>query len=129
MKYTGLSVILLLIIGLLPVAKRCAGEAGWAEGVHLCACTVKARLDAGWNTRRVLAHYYAPDGRPDKAMLDGAAKGLAGEECPANVYYLFSATDIRRLGLSQKCASAVSAQGQKRVYAYPRDALRRCRGV
>lgn len=55
----------LLIIATLPfataVANRCKGE--FSAAIPECACTVRNRIEAGWNPARVLSAYYAPDSR------------------------------------------------------------------
>lgn len=121
------TLVFLLVIAVLPVAAKCSGEAGWDDGVHLCACTVKARIDAGWAEHRVLEAYYATDGEPSLSMIEQAQLGLNGEGCPADSYYLFGAGDVRYLGLDLACASGQSFGNDKWVYSFPRMALNQCR--
>lgn len=121
------ALVLILAIAVLPVANRCAGEAHWPEAVHLCACTVKARLDQGWSPGRVLSAYYAPSARANDEMIAAAKNGLAGNNCPDDAYYFFGAGDVRRLRLDRNCATAESHGNGKTVYSFGRNALRECR--
>lgn len=107
------------------VAARCSGEASFA--VQACACTVKNRIDAGWNPHRVLTHYHAPDVRPAPAAVEVTRATLAGElDCPPAYYYLWSHTDIVQIGLRHEDASGKFCDERGRcVFAFPRDALKR----
>lgn len=107
------------------VAARCRGEASFA--VQACACTVKNRIDAGWKPHNVLNHYYASDVRPASDAVQTVQATLAGElDCPPTYYYLWSHSDIARIGLRYEDASEkfCDKRGQC-VYAFPRDALKR----
>lgn len=116
--------VLLLAAPLTPqaVAARCAGES--SSAVNLCACTVRSRLENGWNPSKVLRHYFAKDRRPTVAQVQQAIDGLAGKGCPVGAYYLFSKADMRKLHLRVDC-SVANAGG---VWAFARNALKVCRG-
>lgn len=100
------------------VARRCAGEAGWPDGVHLCACTVKSRLEHGWDKSDVLKAYYAPDLDASDALVQAADSGLAGKGCPTDAYYLFEQYSVDKLGLNLSCMSSETRQGSKVVRSF-----------
>ena len=115
--------LIVLLAGLTPVAvaNRCAGE---SAAVQICACTVRSRLSAGWSESKVLSAYFAADQVATAEQIQQASDGLAGVGCPAGcAYFLFSAADIRKLGLRTDC-SVAKAGG---VWAFARDALQACR--
>lgn len=123
------SVVLgLLLLTSSDVADRCSTEAGWADGVHLCACTVKSRLDAGWTRGSVLDAYYskAEPGQGDRFLAE-AERGLKGEGCPKDAYYLWSEQDVKSLGLDPACATGFSRGNGKWIYTFGRRALKECR--
>lgn len=105
------------------IAARCKGEAVFA--VKECVCTVNERIKNGWSLDRVLWHYYAPSiaATPEEIKLAGDV--LNGSiPCPEGMYYMFSASDIRGLGLSPSDATVVVADGEKRIYIYPKDTFK-----
>lgn len=106
------------------VANRCSGEAGWPDGVHLCACTVKARLDHGWSKSSVLSAYYAPDSIATDELIQAADEGLKGEGCPDDAYYLFEQWSVDKLGLNLSCVSSETRHGDKVVRSFERKTLK-----
>lgn len=123
-----LTLALLLVIGATPVANRCVNEAGWDGGVRLCACTVRARIAAGWMPELVLGPYLAADGVATPAQIEQARLGLEGVGCPDDAYYLFSEACIATTGVRMECATGFSQNGNKRIYTFGRDALNSCVG-
>jgi hypothetical protein len=122
----GINIYLILVVFLLSfslrVASRCTGEAGWSEGVRLCACTVKSRLDHGWSESSVLSQYYAKDGIPTKELIEEAEKGLSGQGCPDDAYFLFEGFSIRKLNLNLSCATGKSIHpddATKVIWSFP----------
>ncbi|HPC92907.1 MAG TPA: hypothetical protein P5317_11645 [Myxococcota bacterium] len=115
--------ILIVLVQLNPftlsVASRCAGEAGWNSGVHLCACTVKARLDHGWSESSVLSAYYAKDATPTEGMIEEAKLGLSGDGCPTDAYFLFEEFSVAKLGLDKACATGRADENGKSVWSFP----------
>ena len=104
------------------VAARCAGEA--QNGVAICACSVRSRLQAGWSEDKVLDAYFARDRKPTPDQVRQAQNGLDGVGCLGTEYFLFSSADMRKLGLRADCAVATGGG----VWAFGRDALNTCRG-
>lgn len=78
------------------VAARCSGES--SSAVYECACTVRNRVNAGWNPNKVLSAYYAPDVRPTEQAVQDAVRGLSGIGCHDDWYFLMSHSDIKHLG-------------------------------
>lgn len=97
------------------VAARCSGES--SRAVHACACTVRNRLLAGWSEHRVLDAYYAPDVRPTARAVAEAGRGLAGEGCSDDWYFIISPSDAAYLGWDVE--DAVDSVGG--VLLYPRS--------
>lgn len=105
------------------VADRCTGEASFA--VEACACTVKNRIDVGWNPAKVLNAYYAPDIASSADSQATVAAILAGEtDCPDTYYYIWSSSDLRYIGLDERNASDRHCEGDRCVFTFPRSALR-----
>lgn len=104
---------------LIAVSSRCAGEAGWPEGVHLCACTVASRLAHGWTEGNVLSAYYARDTEPTEQMTEAAEKGLRNEACPVDAYFLFEQYSISKLNLNKTCATGQSDGNGKSIWSFP----------
>ena len=117
---------------LLRVAARCAGEAGWIEGVHLCSCTVQNRLQHGWAESDVLTAYYANDAQPTDAMISATKKGLENHDCPANAYFLFEVYSVQKLNLNvAACSTGVTIHPNdtsKIVWTFPYETfkLKKC---
>ena len=103
----------------LAVSSRCAGEAGWPDGVHLCACTVASRLAHGWSESSVLSAYYAKDTAPTEEMIESAKDGLMNKGCPVDAYFLFEQYSIDKLHLDKACATGHSDENGKSVWAFP----------
>lgn len=85
--FPALFVVALLLPGV--VASRCKGEASFA--IAECACTVRNRIEAGWNPARVMSAYYAPDMPATPGEVASVAAILTGNEpCDPALYFMYS---------------------------------------
>lgn len=113
----------LLIVATLPfataVANRCKGEASFAVGP--CACTVRNRIEAGWNPAKVLSHYYAPDVSATSAEVAEVRSILAGKaSCEPALYFMYSRADVAYLGIGHHAPALVVQAGGREVRFYGR---------
>lgn len=124
MKLLRLIPLLALSVALtftVDVAGRCQAEVSF--GVGVCACTVKARIDAGWAQSSVLQHYYARSVQPSAESVAEVAAVLSGKTACGDEYYLFSSSDVRWLGLDVDDAVVTVCRGKACVYGYGKGAL------
>lgn len=111
---------LLMAAQVFSIAARCQGEAevlGY-EGVRLCACSVKNRMDSPRfpGDLSVLEAYYAPDKGPADWAIDATQDAMDGYCEP--VLYLYSAQDVRRLGLDGTRAQIILRRGRWALYGF-----------
>ena len=84
-----------------------------------CACTVRNRLDAGWNPAKVLSAYYAPDSHASEAQVAQVADVLSGETaCSADLYFMYSRSDTVALGIEAYTPALVVQDGGREVRFY-----------
>lgn len=106
------------------IAARCKGEANFA--ITQCVCTVKERIENGWSLDRVLWHYYAADVAPTAEEIAIADDVLSGRiKCEKGMYYMFSSSDIKGLGLLPSKATLVVESDGRKVYFYPISTFKR----
>lgn len=115
--FPALFVVALLLPGV--VASRCKGEASFA--IAECACTVRNRIEAGWNPARVLEHYYASDSRATHDEVATVQAILAGDApCDPALYFMWSRADVQHLGIGHYPPALVVQNGGREVRFYPR---------
>ena len=103
------------------LAGRCKGEAAWALGA--CACVARNRLAAGQSETAVLAAFYAAPVTPTDAEVRRVGAVLAGGFPCDPVWFMWSDTDVARLGLNEADALIRLERGGWVVLFYARDAL------
>lgn len=113
----------LLIVASLPfataVANRCKGEASFA--IPECACTVRNRLDVGWNPAKVLGHYYAPNAKATPAEVATVRSILTGTTpCDPALYFMFSRADTEYLGIAHMTPALIVQDGGREVRFFGR---------
>jgi hypothetical protein len=103
------------------LAGRCKGEAAWALGA--CACVARNRLAAGQSETAVLAAFYAAPVAPTDTEVRRVGAVLAGGFPCDPVWFMWSDTDVARLGLNEADALIRLERGGWVVLFYARDAL------
>jgi hypothetical protein len=103
------------------LAGRCKGEAAWALGA--CACVARNRLAAGQSETAVLAAFYAAPVEATPAEVRRVGAVLAGGFPCDPVWFMWSDTDVARLGLNEADALIRLERGGWVVLFYARDAL------
>lgn len=115
--FPALFVVALLLPGV--VASRCKGEASFA--IAECACTVRNRIEAGWNPARVLEHYYASDSRATHDEVATVQAILAGDApCDPALYFMWSRADVQHLGIGHYPPALVVQNGGRAVMFFDR---------
>lgn len=113
----------LLIVASLPfvtaVANRCKGE--FHAAIPECACTVRNRLDAGWNPAKVLRHYYAVDSQATAAEVATVRSILTGATpCDPALYFMYSRADTEYLGIAHMTPALVVSDAGREVRFFER---------
>ena len=104
------------------VAERCKGEAHFA--IAPCGCVVKNRLAAGQSETEVLAAFFAQDVPAKDAEVWIIERVLNGEwPCNVQLWFMWSAADVERLGLDEADAISVVRRGENEIYFFAKDAL------
>jgi hypothetical protein len=103
------------------LAGRCKGEAAWALGA--CACVARNRLAAVQSETAVLAAVYAAPVEATPAEVRRVGAVLAGGFPCDPVWFMWSDTDVARLGLNEADALIRLERGGWVVLFYARDAL------
>jgi len=105
------------------VAARCAGEARFA--LQECACVVRNRLAGGFTENTVLRPFFAPDQPVTADEVAQVERVLNGYwPCDPRIWYMFSVSDCRRLGLPEaEAVQVVNGPGRWRVLFYDHGAL------
>lgn len=104
------------------LAGRCKGEAAFALGA--CACVARNRLAQGQSETAVLAAFYAAPVTPTDAEVRRVAAVLAGGfPCNSDLWFMWSDSDVARLGLNEADALIRLERGGWVVLFFGREAL------
>lgn len=95
--------IVLSILFYTQIAGVLIGEGGriHPDALSTLACTVKNRIDVGWNPHKVLNHYYAPFVPPTKQEIELVKRILTEDYDCGTVYFAYSNNDVYALGYTK----------------------------